>query len=64
MRSGVYSADARWVPTAIARQRLGVTKQRIYQLISAGVLASYTENGVVMVSVHSIEQRLRECGRR
>ena len=47
----------RWVPTAVARRMLGVSKQRVYQLISAGKVASCIIEGAVMVSVESIESR-------
>ena len=49
---------ARWVPTRVARTMLRVSRQRIYQLIRDGQLASMTYGGAVLISVKSIEHRL------
>lgn len=47
----------RWVPTAVARRQLGVSRQRIYQLVQAGRLASCRVDGVLMISSVSLEER-------
>jgi len=48
----------RWVPTAVARKLLGVSKQRVYQLIESGALAANRVEGILLVSVRSIDDRL------
>ena len=48
----------RWVPTAVARKMLGVSKQRVYQLVKDGKLASCRMEGVLMISSQSIEDRI------
>jgi hypothetical protein len=52
-----------WVPTAVARKRLGVTRQRVYQLVRTGVLASCKQEGVTLISVASIDARIRSIKR-
>ncbi len=43
----------------VAASILGVTRQRVYQLIKDGKLDAYNVKGsVIMVSVESIEKRL------
>lgn len=57
MALGVDVAQMRWVPTAIARRMLGVSRQRVYQLVTEGKLASQEIDGVIMISVQSIKDR-------
>lgn len=52
------STAVKWVPTSVARRRLGVSKQRVYQLIQTGGLAGGRIDGIMMVSSRSIEDRL------
>lgn len=57
MALGLDVAQMRWVPTAIARRMLGVSRQRVYQLVTEGKLASQEIDGVIMISVQSIKDR-------
>jgi len=47
-----------WVPVSVARRRLRVSRQRVYQLIESGALAAVRVDGVLMVSSRSIETRI------
>lgn len=49
----------RWVPTAVARRMLGVSRQRVYQLVQCGRLAGARIDGVLLVSSASLEDRLK-----
>lgn len=48
----------RWVGTSVARKILGVSRQRVYQLVRDGRLAGCRVDGVLMISVVSIEERV------
>ena len=52
-------AQVRWVPTSVARQMLRVSKQRVYQLIETGALASCRVHGILLVSTISIDSRIK-----
>jgi excisionase family DNA binding protein len=47
-----------WVTTAIARRMLGVSRQRVHQLIKEGRLRSTKVHGSLMVATRSIEARI------
>jgi len=47
-----------WFPDSVARRRLRVSRQRVYQLIESGALAAVRVDGVLMVSSRSIETRI------
>ena len=51
-------SGVRWVPTAVARRQLGVSRQRIYQLVQSGVLASCRVDGTLMISARSVADRI------
>jgi hypothetical protein len=48
-----------WVPISTAAKLLGVSRQRIYQLIGQSKLGSRKVDCTVLVSAVSIEQRMR-----
>lgn len=50
--------DVRWVPVSHVARVLGVSRQRVYQLIRRGQLASISINGKVLVSVDSVMARV------
>lgn len=55
--------DGEWVRAAEASRMLGISRERVRQLIEAGVLVSKREpKRVVLVSVESINQRLGKTG--
>ena len=58
MLTAVDGSVMRWVSTAIARRALGVTRQRVYQLVDDGKLASCRIHGQLMISSASIDARL------
>jgi hypothetical protein len=53
-----------WVPVGTARRILGVSRQRVYELIAAGKLSSYVLDGVILVSQESIQARVDAMQRR
>ena len=57
MTSVAVPEEVRWVPTKQAQDMLGVTRQRIGQLIKSGALSAHFVSGHWMISVKSIEQR-------
>jgi len=52
-----YDLNMTWVPVGEAMRRLGVTKQRIHQLIREGKLVSAKVVGTVMVEEGSVARR-------
>lgn len=48
----------RWVPVRTASLALKVTKQRVYALIKEGALASREIDGVRLVSLKSLNDRI------
>jgi hypothetical protein len=48
-----------WVPVRTAIRVLGLSKQRVYQLIHEGKLTSKELDGTKLVSVRSIEDRAK-----
>jgi transposase-like protein len=51
--------DIRWIPVSAAAQLLGVSRQRVHVLARESRLASRKINDIVLVSVRSIEDRIR-----
>lgn len=51
-------SSVKWVPTSVARRRLCVSKQRVYQLLESGALAGGRIDGTMMVSSRSIDDRI------
>jgi hypothetical protein len=47
-----------WIPTAVAKRMLGISKQRVYQLVASGALAACRVQGTLFISRRSIEDRL------
>jgi hypothetical protein len=58
MLQALDGSAVRWVPTAVARRMLRVSKQRVYQLVKEGKLASCRLDGVLMISSRSIQDRI------
>lgn len=54
----VEAKELKWVPTGVAKKMLRISKQRVYQLVNAGLLAGCRVDGTLMVSVHSVEERI------
>jgi len=52
-------SDVKWVTVAIARRMLGVSKQRVHALLKNGKLAGKRIEGMPLVSVSSIQDRIR-----
>ena len=46
-----------WIPVRTAANRLGISKQRVYQLMDCGQLTSRTCDGVRLVSARSVDAR-------
>jgi len=57
MATSNYGDDTRWLPVAEAARLLGVTPQRIYQLIHEGQLHSLKIGATYSVLRRSIEAR-------
>jgi hypothetical protein len=53
--------DTGWVPVSTARRLLGVSRQRVYQLVELGRLASMEMDGTVLIGAASIRTRLSEA---
>ena len=51
------STAIRWVSTSAASRELGITPQRVRQLIKSGGLAAEMSGGIWLVSVSSIDSR-------
>jgi excisionase family DNA binding protein len=51
-------AEVKWVPVSHVARVLGVSRQRVYQLIRSGRLAAVVINGRVLVSVDSVMARV------
>lgn len=47
-----------WVPVGTARKLLGVSRQRVYALISEGKLTARDMDGTVLVSHQSVRSRI------
>lgn len=47
-----------WVPVKTAAKRLGVSRQRVHQLMKTGALRSCQMDGVHLVSMQSVECRI------
>lgn len=58
MDTSRYESEVRWIPVAAAATYLRVTRQRVYQLLSAGALVSIRVQGTVLVSYRSVEARI------
>jgi len=48
-----------WCRVSLACRLLGLSRQRVYQLIESGGLGSMVQDGVVWVQMASIEARMR-----
>lgn len=55
-----------WIPVRTAASMLGVSRQRVYQLVAKGALTGRSVDGTVLVGQRSVEARvallLREGG--
>lgn len=49
--------DVRWIPVCAAKKILGVSRQRVYQLIEEGALTSVKSGGTVLVGRHAVMAR-------
>ena len=47
-----------WIPARTAARMLGVSRQRVYQLIADGKIGSVTLDGVFFVSRSTVESRI------
>jgi len=47
----------KWIPVATVAKRLGVSRQRVYDLIKLGELGWRKVDGTVLVSTKTVEQR-------
>lgn len=59
--------SAAWIPVTAAAEMLGISKQRVHQLIAAGALQEQRIHTTVLVSTRSCEARnalMREEGSR
>lgn len=52
-------SQVKWVPVAVALKMLGVSKQRVHALLKKGKLAGIRVEGTPLVSVSSIQDRIR-----
>lgn len=52
-----YDGDIRWVSVWTAARILGVSRQRVYQLIDAGALVGLKDANTVLVSARTAEAR-------
>lgn len=50
-----YDCDVKWIPVRTAAQMLGVSMQRVYQVVDDGTLLSMKLDGNVLVSRKSVE---------
>ena len=58
-RVGLMDAGSMaWIPVSAARVQLGVSKQRVHQLIRGGRLVARDVMGTILVSQRSIEARI------
>lgn len=57
-----FSAS-QWVPVAVAASRLGVSRQRVYELIKTGGLSWCKMGSLVLVGAKSIQMRLLVKGK-
>ena len=46
-----------WIPVRTVAKRLGVSRQRVYELIKLGALGWKKVDGTVLVSAKTVEQR-------
>lgn len=46
-----------WIPTSVARHRLGVSRQRIQQLCESGKLNVRKLGGILLIEASSVERR-------
>ena len=49
--------EVKWIPVSAARKMLGVSRQRVYQLIEHGVLLSMKVDNTILVSHKSVVSR-------
>jgi len=47
-----------WIPARTARLMLGVSRQRVYQLLNEGKLSGRVVDGTVLVALRSVEARI------
>jgi excisionase family DNA binding protein len=52
-----------WVPISTAAKVLGVSRQRVYQLIDEEKVGARKVDGTVLVSAVSLEQRMRSLAK-
>lgn len=50
--------EVKWIPTSVARMQLRVSRQRVYQLLKAGLLVGIQMNGTVLISQRSVDARI------
>ena len=57
---GILRSDAgrSWVPVSVAAMMLQVTRQRVYQLIDAGLVVAHKQNSTWLISQGSIDARI------
>jgi len=58
MRASI--SQGMWIPVRTASKMLGVSRQRIYELIKLGGLAWCKMDGTVLVGRNSVETRMEQ----
>lgn len=60
MQTKLFDPETTYVSVACAAQRLGVTRQRIHQLLRAGRLTSIRSGHIHLVRARDVERRIRK----
>ena len=48
----------RWVPVCVAKQMLGVSRQRVYELVRNGQLGWQRLGNTILITKRSIDERI------
>jgi len=48
----------RWLPVCVARKMLGVSRQRVYELVNEGQLGWQRLGNTILISKRSIDERI------
>jgi excisionase family DNA binding protein len=61
MLSPMTSSDVRWLSTAEAAKRLGITPRTLYRFIDEGQLPAYRFGRVIRLKEAEVDQFIEQC---
>lgn len=53
-----HDGEVKWIPVSAAAKALGVSKQRVYQLVGEGLLVAVKVDRTWLVSARSVDGRI------